>query len=56
VHRAAIALEWLDRMPGSSRPGGQSEPAPSQPALAQSGPGAAGLGVPVPAEQASDRG
>jgi hypothetical protein len=46
VHRAAIALEWLDRMPGPSGPGG-----PSQTALSQSAPGAAGLGVPVPAER-----
>ena len=34
VHRAAVALEWLDRL---------------SPGLAQSKPGAAGLGVPVPA-------
>jgi hypothetical protein len=33
VHRAAVALEWLDRL---------------SPGLAQSKPGAAGLGVPVP--------
>ena len=33
VHRAAVALEWLDRL---------------SPGLAQSRPGAAGLGVPVP--------
>ena len=33
VHRAAVALEWLDRL---------------APGLAQSKPGAAGLGVPVP--------
>jgi hypothetical protein len=33
VHRAAVALEWLERL---------------SPGLAQSGPGAAGLGVPVP--------
>jgi len=32
VHRAAVALEWLERL---------------SPGLAQSGPGAAGLGVPV---------
>ena len=32
VHRAAIALEWLERL---------------SPGLAQSKPGAAGLGVPV---------
>jgi Peptidase family U32 len=32
VHRAAVALEWLDRM---------------KPGLTQSGPGAPGLGVPV---------
>jgi hypothetical protein len=46
VHRAAIALEWLDRMTAGL----------SQPALSQSVPGAAGLGVPVPAEQARGRG
>jgi Peptidase family U32 len=34
VHRAAVALEWLDRL---------------SPGLSQSGPGAAGLGVPEPA-------
>jgi hypothetical protein len=33
VHRAAVALEWLDRL---------------SPGLVQSKPGAAGLGVPVP--------
>ena len=33
VHRAAVALEWLDRL---------------SPGLAQSKPGAAGLAVPVP--------
>jgi hypothetical protein len=33
VHRAAVALEWLDRL---------------SPGVAQSKPGAAGLGVPVP--------
>jgi hypothetical protein len=33
VHRAAVALEWLDRL---------------SPGFAQSKPGAAGLGVPVP--------
>ena len=33
VHRAAVALEWLDRL---------------SPGLPQSKPGAAGLGVPVP--------
>ena len=33
VHRAAVALEWLDRL---------------SPGFAQSKPGAAGLGVPDP--------
>jgi hypothetical protein len=33
VHRAAVALEWLERL---------------SPGLVQSKPGAAGLGLPVP--------